>query len=89
MVKRVWKFEKKKLQDGLARAEGQIRSVKEKLSSAHDPAALMQQLTAARNAIDSVGRQAMLEYIKSEVRDSDDPVSKIEAYSALAKKYGW
>lgn len=89
MITKDWKFEKRDLIGRLSRVEGQVRAAKERFGVAHDPASMMQQLSAARNAIDQVGRLAILEYIKSEIADTEDPVARLETYSSLVKKYGW
>lgn len=89
MKEKKWLFEKNELIGRLSRAEGQVRAVKEKFSEKHDPASMLQQLAAARNAIDRVGRLALMEYIKAEISESSDPVSSLEAYSKLVNKYGW
>lgn len=89
MNKKRWLFDKSGLIGRLSRVEGQVRSVKSRIEDAHDPADLMQQLKAARQAIDQIGRIAMLEYIKAELKDTKDPLAQFEKYEELVKKYGW
>lgn len=84
-----WQFDKDDLDLRLARAEGQLRSIRKRLGEEHNPMGMLQQLSAARNAIDVVGRLAILEYLKSELNNANDPVSTLEEYSILVKKYGW
>lgn len=89
MQTKTWHFEQEDLDLRLAKAEGQLQSIRKRLKTEHNPKGMLQQLSAARNAIDLVGRLAILEYIKSELKGSEDPVSTLDEYSVLVKKYGW
>lgn len=89
MSKKNWQFDKSALIERLSRVEGQVRSVKNRIEGAHDPADLMQQLKAARQAIEQIGRIAMIEYIKAELKDTEDPLAQFQKYEELVKKYGW
>jgi len=89
MGKQRWLFDKSELIKSLSRAEGQVRSIKSLLEESHDPTEVMQQLKAARQAIDQVGKKVMFEYIKSNLKGAKDPVAQFEKYEELVKKYGW
>lgn len=89
MRKKRWRFDKNNLIARLSRVEGQVRSLKIHIDGAHEPTYIMQQLKAAREAIDQIGTIAMLEYIKADLKDAKDPVAQFEKYEELVKKYGW
>jgi DNA-binding FrmR family transcriptional regulator len=87
MNKKKWQFEKSTLIDRLSRVEGQVKALKKILDEAHEPSTVLQQLKAASSAIDQVSRVLIIEYMKSEFKDSA-ALTRIEKYSELVKKYG-
>ena len=88
MSKKKWQFEKTYLIDRLSRVEGQVKALKKALDESHEPSTVLQQLKAASSAIDQVSRILVIEYMKSEFKDSASALTRIEKYSELVKKYG-
>ncbi len=80
--------EKTKFVNHLSRAEGQLRSLKEKIQSDHDPIQVLQQLKAATKSVDQLSKQLLVEYLKCELGGAGKVDKRVDLYLELVKKYG-
>lgn len=67
--------------------EGQVRALKGMVEETDNFADLIQQMKAARSAIDQIGRLAISEYVKAELKGAKAPLAQFEKYDELVKKY--
>lgn len=83
-----WYDRKHEMLNRLKRAEGQLRGVQRLVDEEDDCEKVVQQLAAARKALDKVFYKAVTCALERELEGQSVDIARIEKYTQLFAKYG-